>query len=297
MKLIHYLALLVLGAVWGASFLFIGVAVKDFGPLPLMFLRVLGGGSVLLLIASLRTNPLQTLKLRQNWRFYLILGLLNSALPFSLIAFSELHISVSLAAILNATTPLFTAVIASLWGSEPLSKAKLMGVILGMIGVVILMGGVQVEHTPIYIIAVFASLLGAFFYGTGTVYAAKHIKLPAIYASVAQLLSAAIILLPFAAFTLPSQMPSSLAVAALLALMFVSTALAYLLYFFLIGQVGPTRTASVTFLIPVFGSFWGILLLKDAVTFTMGMGLLVILASVSLVTGLYQPKPVIVREV
>ncbi|HRO24259.1 MAG TPA: EamA family transporter, partial [Promineifilum sp.] len=105
MKPIHYGALLILGAVWGASFLFIGVAVPEFGPLRLMFIRVLLAGLILLGVARLtlrQTSLRDTLRLRENWRKYLIVGLLNSALPFTLIAFSELRLSVSLAAILNS---------------------------------------------------------------------------------------------------------------------------------------------------------------------------------------------------
>ncbi len=288
MKPIHYGALLVLGAVWGASFLFIGVAVPEFGPLRLMFLRVLIAGLLLLVVARLtlrQTGLRETLRLRENWRKYLIVGLLNSALPFTLIAFSELRLSVSLAAILNSTTPLFTALVAAAWGSERLTGRKIMGVLLGVIGVGVLVGGAPLTLDRGILMAVLASLLAALAYGMGTVYAAKHISsLPAAYASTAQLLAAAVWLVVPAAVA-PAIRPSPLAVGALAALILVSTTFAYLLYFFLLRNVGPTRTASVTFLVPVFGSTWAILFLHEPFSLSMLLGLGIILLSVGLVTG------------
>ena len=288
MKPIHYGALLVLGAVWGASYLFIGVAVPEFGPLRLMFLRVLIAGLLLLVVARLTLRQAglrETLRLRENWRKYLIVGLLNSALPFTLIAFSELRLSVSLAAILNSTTTLFTALVAAAWGSERLTGRKIMGVLLGVIGVGVLVGGAPLTLDRGILMAVLASLLAALAYGMGAVYAAKHISsLPAAYASTAQLLAAAVWLVVPAAVA-PAIRPSPLAVGALAALILVSTTFAYLLYFFLLRNVGPTRTASVTFLVPVFGSTWAILFLHEPFSLSMLLGLGIILLSVGLVTG------------
>lgn len=288
MKPIHYGALLILGAVWGASFLFIGVAVPEFGPLRLMFIRVLLAGLILLGVARLtlrQTSLRDTLRLRENWRKYLIVGLLNSALPFTLIAFSELRLSVSLAAILNSTTPLFTALVAAAWGSEQLTGRKIVGVLLGVVGVGVLLGGAPLTLDQGILTAVLASLLAALFYGLGAVYAARHISgLPAAYASTIQLLAAAVWLAVPAAVT-PAIQPSPVAVYALAALILVSTTFAYVLYFFLLKNIGPTRTASVTFLVPVFGSTWAIIFLHEPFSLSMLLGLAIILLSVGLVTG------------
>jgi drug/metabolite transporter (DMT)-like permease len=105
-----------------------------------------------------------------------------------------------------------------------------------------------------------------------------------------QLFGASIVLSPAAALTLPKTLPSTLAILSLLALMLLSTSLAYLLYFFLLEQVGPTRTSSVTFLVPVFGTFWGILLLQEPVSFGLFLGMAVIFASIGLVTGMQFPR-------
>jgi drug/metabolite transporter (DMT)-like permease len=290
MRPIHFAALLLLGAIWGASFLFIGLAVVEFGPLPLMFLRVLTAGLILAVLAYLtrrKGKPGAVLRLRTNWRKYLTVGLLNSALPFTLIAFSELHLTVSLAAILNSTTPLFAALIAAMWSNEKLTKRKMGGILLGVSGVAVLTGAGPLEVNPELVIAVAASLLAACCYGAGTVYASKNMKgLPAIYASLAQLLGAAVILAPLAGLALPPALPSSTALSAFLALTLLSTSFAYLLYFFLLQNVGPTRTASVTFLVPVFGTLWGVIFRHEPFNLGMVLGMAIILTSVGLVTGL-----------
>ncbi|MBK8434356.1 MAG: EamA family transporter [Chloroflexi bacterium] len=294
MKPIHYAALLLLGSIWGASFLFIGLAVHEFGPLLLMFLRVLGAGLVLVGLAQWRQRQQKSetgLNWRTNWRTYLVVGLLNSALPFTLIAFSELSITASLAAVLNSTTPLFAVLIAAVWRNEPLTRRKLLGGFLGVVGVSILTGGGPLAVNAELIVAVLASLAAALCYGAGTVYAAKNLKgLTPIYASIAQLLSAAVLLAIPAVLAIPTTMPSPTAIIALLALTLLSTSFAYLLYFFLLQNVGSTRTASVTFLVPVFGTIWGIAFLQDPFNLGMLLGMGVILASVGLVTG-GQPRP------
>jgi drug/metabolite transporter (DMT)-like permease len=285
MKPIHFGALLLLGAIWGASFLFISAAVHDFGPLALMFVRVFVAGMVLLAYAAMLKN---TPDWRKYWRIFLIVGLFNSALPFTLIAFSEETLSASLAAILNSTTPLFTAILAAFWGRESLSPQKLLGVVLGIIGVTILVGGSPIPTNNDFFVAVLASLGAAFCYGIGTVYASRNLsgKISGLHASIGQLLGAAVLLTIPAATTIPSVMPSTNAMLALLALTLVSTSFAYLIYFFLLQNVGPTRTASVTFLVPVFGSLWGVLFMNDAFNWWMLLGMLIIFTSVGLVMGL-----------
>ena len=288
MKPIHYLSLLLLGAVWGASFLFIGVAAPGFGPLTLMFARVLVAGLLMagVAYASQRQRVRATLNLRANWRVYLIIGLLNSALPFTLIAYSELRLPASLASILNSTTPLFTALVAAAWGSEVLTGRKVLGVILGMAGVAVLVGGAPLALDGAALLAVGASLLAALAYGMGTVFAARHMTgLPAAYASAIQLLAAAVWLVGPGVLAAPAAPPPRAAVVALAALILLSTTFAYLLYFFLLKNVGPTRTASVTFLVPVFGSLWAILFLNETFTLGMAAGLAIILVSVGLVVG------------
>lgn len=295
MKLIHFAALLLLGAIWGASFSFINVAINELHPLFLMFGRVLFAGLVLAGVAffSQRRRKQQvSLQLKTKWPHYLLVGLLNCALPFTLIAFSELRITVSLAAILNSTTPLFTAVIAALWASERLNGRKLIGLLLGVTGVVILVGGGSVVLNGGTVVGIAASLLGALCYGAGAVYAARHMThLPALFASMVQLLSAAIILAIPAAFTVPLRSPSTAVWLAVLALSLLSTCVAYLIFYFLLQNVGASRTTSVTFLVPVFGTLWGVLFFHEPIALGTLLGMITILVSVGLVMGIKVGKP------
>lgn len=288
-------ALLLLGAIWGASFLFIGLAVQAFGPVVMMFLRVTAAGAILAGLARV-SSPAEPsavgLAWRRNWRRYAVVGLLNCALPFTLIAFSELRLTVSLAAVLNSTTPLFTVLIAALSGGQPLAMRTILGVLLGILGVAVLVGAGPLTLTLDLGIAVLASLLAALCYGGATVYAARHLTgLAPIQASVAQLSSAAVLLAIPAMVTLPTSVPSFTAVGALLALIVLSTSVAYLLYFSLLRRIGSTGTASVTFLVPVFGSLWGALFLHEPFTSGMLIGMVLILLSVGLVLRSSARKP------
>src|ERR671917_38247 len=130
-------ALLLLGAIWGSSFLFIRVAVPALGSFVLMELRVgLAAAALALLAVALGRLP----KLRFRWKEFLVLGIFNAAIPFSLIAASEINLTASLAAILNATTALFAAVVAAMWIGEALTIKKVFGLIMGLVGVAVLVG-------------------------------------------------------------------------------------------------------------------------------------------------------------
>lgn len=299
MKAIHIGALVLLGAIWGASFLFIREAAHDFGPIGLMFLRVLFAGLVLIPLVPLimkSNSGEESVRLLSHWRAFLIMGTLNSAIPFTLIAFSELTITASLASILNSLTPLCTALVAAAWVGEKLTGQKIIGAIMGIIGVAILVGGTPLELTPEFLIAVAASIGAAICYGLGTVYASRHIKgIPAVQASIGQLLGASAVLLIPASASIPETAPSLSATLFLVALILLSTSFAYLIYFYLLSNVGPTRTASVTFLVPIFGTVWGIIFLNEPFNISMLVGMLIILLSVGLVIGVSFPKRQVVE--
>lgn len=275
--------LVLLAAIWGASYLFIRVASPVLGPFPLMEARTVIAGLVLLAYASFTGLPLA---LRANWRRYLTLGALNGALPFGLIASSELYLPASLAAMLNATTPLFTALVAAGWGVERLTRRRLIGMAIGFGGVLILVGWSPIPLTGGILFGAIASLLGALCYGLGGTYASRGFRdVPPLTMATAQQLGAAVALLPFALIALPEARVSGDALANMLALALLSTVVAYLIYYPLLQSVGPTRTLSVTFLIPPFGLLWGAVFLHEAIGPGTFVGLLVILSSVGLVTG------------
>lgn len=276
--------LLLLAAFWGASFLFIRMASPVLGPVVLMDLRVLiAGGALVFYALSFARLP----ALWSRWKAYLLLGAVNAALPFTLIAFAELHLPASLAAILNATTPLFAAIVATLWLHDRLTAKKVIGLVVGVIGVGILVGWSALPLNATLFLSVGASLAAAGCYGIGGVYSKVAFKgTPPLALAIGQQLGAGLLLFPFAVLKLPTVFPSVPVLLAVAALALLSTSVGYLLYFHLMATIGPTNTLSVTFLVPVFGLLWGALFLGESLSLGWLIGLVVILLSLVLVTGI-----------
>ena len=262
--------LLALAALWGGSFAFIRVAAPVVGPLWLAESRVALAFVVLLLLALSRG---EVPALRERWRDFMVIGVVNSALPFALFCFAGQYIAASTAAILNATSPFFGALAAALWIKEPLPLPKLLGMALGLAGVVLLVGWRAEPMTGLALAAVFECLAASLCYGIASVYAKVRMTgVPSFSTALFSQLAAAIVLAPALPFA-PMQGPMTATVAAnVLALAVGSTAIAYLLYFKLIANIGPARALSVTFLIPLFGVLWGYLFLDEPLTVNMLMG-------------------------
>nr|AIA15604.1 EamA-like transporter family [uncultured bacterium] len=283
MKTKDVVALLVLSALWGGSFLFIRVASLALGPIVLMELRVLIAGLALLGYALATGIDLQV---KTYWRQYLVIGLINSAVPFVLIATAELNLTASYAAILNATSPLFGSIVAAVWIKEALTPRKIIGLLLGLVGVTIVVGLNPLSLSGIIILSICASIGAAMFYGFSSVYSKVNGKGIRPYSlACCTLLGAALWLLPLTPFALPKAAPDLNAILAVLALALLSTALAYLLFFGLIESAGPTKTLTVTFLAPVFGIIWGALFLSEELTISTLVGFAIILVGTAFITG------------
>jgi drug/metabolite transporter (DMT)-like permease len=283
MKLKDIIMLFILAALWGCSFLFIKIGAPALGPLVLIELRVLLASMSLIIFAIVMRHRIEIL---HKWWQYLVLGATNAAIPFTLISITELHLDASLAAILNATTPMFTSVIAWLWTGDPFTKRKLFGVMLGIVGVTVLVGFGSSGHGMHLWFSVSISLLAAAFYGIAGVFSSRYFKgEKPMNMAIGQQLAASLILLPFAAFALPHQMPSSLVTFSVLGLAILCTAVAYLLYFALIQSVGALKTLTVTFLVPVFGVIWSGLFLGEQITIHLILGLIIILSSVAFIAN------------
>jgi drug/metabolite transporter (DMT)-like permease len=242
--------LLSLAALWGGSFAFIRVAVPTLGPIWLAESRVALAFAALFAVALMRHH---VPSLAAHWRACLAIGTVNSALPFVLFSFAEQSISASNAAILNATSPFFGAIVAAAWLREPLGARRLTGMALGLAGVVFLVGWQAEPLSASTLVAALACLAAALCYGIASVYA--KVRMTGI-----------------PSFAIP------LVAANVLALALASTAIAYLLYFRLIADVGPARALTVTFLIPLFGVLWGVLFLDEPVAINMLSGCALILA-------------------
>ncbi len=277
-------ALFGLAALWGASFLFIRIASPVLGPFLTIQGRVTIAGIALLVYVWLTGRSTD---FRQRWKQYLIVGALNAAIPFLFIATAALHLDASMSAIINSMTPLFTAIVAWLWMKEQLSAKKWLGILTGMIGVVILVGWSPLPFTTEVLLAIGLSILSTVSYGLAGVYAKKTFAgVPPLSLAIGQQMGAAVLLVPFTMFNLPASTASvsTVVVLSVLGLSLFCTAIAYLLYFYLIERVGPTKTVSVTFLIPLFGMVWGAVFLHETITVGMVVGLLVILSSIFLIS-------------
>lgn len=276
MRAQDFARLLSLAALWGGSFAFIRVAVPALGPIWLAESRVALAFAALFAVAAIRRG---VPSLAAHWRAYLVIGAVNSALPFALFSFAEQTISASNAAVLNATSPFFGAVIAAAWLREPLGARKLAGMALGLFGVVLLVGWQRAPLSGAAIVASLACLAAALCYGIGSVYAkARMTGIPSFAIAVYSQLAATVVLAPALPFSPLPFAPSPLVAANVLALALASTAIAYLLYFRLIADVGPARALTVTFLIPLFGVLWGALFLREPVAINLLSGGALILA-------------------
>ncbi len=283
-----FAGLILLGALWGGSFLFIRVTVPALGPFFLVELRV-GLAVVVLVLYALAIGRVP--KIRSRWRSFLVLGFLNAAVPFSLISAAEIHLTASLAAILNSTTVMFTAIVAAVWMGDALTARKIVGVVFGIVGVAVLVGWDPIALDGLALLSVLAMLVASLSYALGATYAKRSFSgIPPLGMAIGQLSGATALVLPLAFVSLPQRAPSSVIVLCVLVLALLSTGAAYLIYFRLIESVGPTSTVTVTLLVPVFGLLFGVFLLDEPFGFGTLAGLAIILASVVLVTGISLPK-------
>lgn len=282
------LDLLLLGALWGASFLFMRVGAREFGALPTAALRV--GVATLTLLPLLAMRG-QMSALRQHWRPALSIGVLNSGLPFALFAYALIHINAGLGAVINATVPMFGALVAWAWFGDRPDGSRLVGLAIGFAGVALLAGrsaGLQGgSDSGQAMWAVLACLGACLSYGVAANATRKHLQgAPALATATGSQIGATLFLALPALWLWPAQVPSLRAWLALIALGVACTGFAYILFFRLIANAGPQRALTVTFLVPVFAVAYGALFLHEAVTGWMLMCAAIIVVGVALSTGL-----------
>ncbi|HWA11493.1 MAG TPA: DMT family transporter [Burkholderiales bacterium] len=277
-----------LAAIWGGSFLFFRLSAPALGPLVTAELRALLGGLALLLWFRIAGTQLQ---LREHWRAYLVVGTFNSALPFMLFAFASMHLSASYAVILNASAPFWGAVFSALWLGERLTLKKVAGLLLGVVGVGLVMGLGLPQPEPMLYLASGACLLATMCYSLAGIYLRKTRRvLKSQGLATGSLLGAALVILPLTPLAPPQGAVTPTVVAGILGLALLCSTVAFVLYFRLVADVGPTRAMTVTFLMPAFGMLWGALLLGERVTWVMLAGCALILAGTALVFDLLRPR-------
>jgi drug/metabolite transporter (DMT)-like permease len=280
--------LVLLGAIWGASFLFMRMGAGEFGPIALAFLRV-AGASLMLLPLLLRRGELAAA--REHWRAIAVVGVVNSAIPFAMFALAALVLTTALMSVFNATASIWGALIAWLWLHDRLGASRWLGLAIGVVGVVGLSWGKADfkpgEHGVSAAIGIAACIAGTVCYGIGANVSRRYLAgVPPMAVAAGSQLAAAAVLLPLALWWWPAVLPGATAWGAAVALALLCTGAAYILYFRLIARAGATNAMSVTFLIPAFAAAWGWLLLGEAPTVAMLTGCAVILLGTALATGL-----------
>ena len=297
MKPTLILEFILLGAIWGSSFLFMRLAVVEFGALSTAFVRVAIASAFLLpLLLWKGQGPV----LVKHWKAVFLVGVLNSAIPFACFAFALLSITTGLSSILNATVPLFGALVAWMWLKDRPNASRIAGLAIGFAGVAVLASGKASFKPDASGVAsgwaVMACLLATLCYGIAASYTKRYLGgLPSMVTATGSQLGAACGLAFPALWWWPAGTPGATAWWAIGVLGVLCTGVAYILYFRLIEQAGPARALTVTFLIPVFAVGYGVLVLGEVITPLMIVCGLVIVCGTALSTGLialpHKPAP------
>ncbi|MBI3740285.1 MAG: EamA family transporter [Chloroflexi bacterium] len=289
--------LLSLGAIWGASYMFIKVGGAEIPPFTFVEGRTLIAAGAL--YAAMRLRAEKFPRDLKTWRALIAMGIFNGVIPYTLITWGETHISSGLAAILTAAMPVFSVIIAHFaTRDERITLPKTLGILVGFIGVSVLFlpelrRGLQIEFW-----GEFGIVVSAASYALATIIARKNLMgMSHVVASTGQLASTAAMMLPFSLlFNNPFALqPSPAAIFSLLTLALLGTAIAYILYYWLIENTGATRTSLVTYLIPITGVIWGALLLNEKIEIEAIVAMVLIIAGVALVNRQAAPaiRPVI----
>ena len=279
--------LLLLAAIWGGSYVLIKVAVEDVEPAPLMAFRALVAGimlaAYLVVIMGARRA---TAEVAKSWRPALVLGAFNAALPFWLVAWGETHVDSTVAGVAQATVPIFTFLLALRFlPHEHVGAARVVGVALGFLGVVVL-AGFSPSGGWLAVAGTLAVVLSSLSYASSGVYGQLRVRTVAgPVLATGSMLVGGLILLPLALFQLPSAWPDTEAVASILALTVLGTAFAQLILFRILRLYGSRRLSLVTYLMPGFAIVYGAVLLDEPVTAAALGGLALILAGVALASG------------
>ena len=282
MNTANMLRLILLAAIWGSSFLFMRICAPVLGPAVLIEYRVAFAALFLALVGLLLKKRLD---LRANWKHYLILGFFNSAFPFLLFAYAASTLTASVLSVLNATAPMWGALIGALWSRQPISARQGLGLVLGTCGVALLVGFDAVTSRPGAGVAIIAALVAAVSYSIASAYAKSARSVDPFANAHGSMWAAAILVIPALAFFPSPGQPSAGIMGAALALGVMCTGVAYILYFKLIEGVGTTSALTVTFLNPLFGILWGSLFLGEVVGWYTIAGAAIVITGTALVTG------------
>lgn len=286
MNTANMLRLVLLAAIWGSSFLFMRICAPVLGPAVLIEYRVAFAALFLLLVGLVLKKRLD---LAANWKHYVILGFFNSAFPFLLFAYAASTLTASVLSVLNATAPMWGALIGALWSRQAIAAKNVLGLVLGTCGVALLVGFDAVTTKPGAGLAIGAALVAAISYSVASAYAKSARSVEPFANAHGSMWAATLMVIP-ALFFFPSPGTATLGImGAALALGVMCTGVAYILYFKLIEEVGTTSALTVTFLNPLFGILWGALFLGEIVGWYTIAGAAIVISGTALVTG-FSPR-------
>ena len=278
-----------LSAIWGSSFMFTQTVSQDLGPTVATFARV--GIATLFLLPLLLAKGHARLLLG-IWRHALFLGVFTAVLPFFAYGYALQLVTTTTASIINATTPLFGAVIAWLWLSDQLDRNRVAGLFLGFVGVcaLILSQTHGKEHGQSDLLGTLICLLAPASYGFAASYSKKYLKnVPSMVQATASQLGGTVVIAPVIPWAWPDHVPAPSTWGAMFMLGIVCSGIAYLLFYRIIALAGPARALTVTFAIPLFAAVYGLMLLNESLgPATIGSASAIILG-ITLATGLWQP--------
>ena len=287
MKLTDTLLLIILAAIWGSSFMFMRATVESFGPIALITVRV---GIAALVLGLFLLTPKRRKEFGTHWKHLAWIGVINSALPFVLFAYASISLSGGNVSLLNTMTPVFTAIIAHFWLKDKMSPLQIFGLFICIIGLIILVWDkLAFSSSGSSSLAILAGISAPLFYGFASNSTKKYLsKVSPLTATAGSLLFATLFMLLLLPFFMPdnSSHISNLDWVYAIILGLVCTAVAYLIFFKLIHDIGPSRAVSVTFLIPIFAFIWGYLVLDEVVTPRMWGATAIIVVGMSFVLKL-----------
>jgi len=281
------LIFVLLASIWGASFMFTRVASPEFGAFAFASLR-LGLAAIVLFPILLMAGNWKYL--RDDLWLIAFISVFNSAMPFVMFAYATYYLEAGTTSVLNSFVPMLSGLIAHLYFKDYLSKSQQAGLVIGIVGVgILMMDKMGIGNNTI--LPLVACLIACLSYAiSANITKRKLSHVPPKVLAASTMLVAGLLLVPFGLSTWPDTNPSLTAWSAVTAVAILSTALAYLLFFELIKNIGPTRTVSVTLLIPIFGIFWGALLLDEPITWTIIVGTIVIITGAYLSLSLKLPS-------
>lgn len=274
--------LVALGAIWGSSYLFIRVGVRDLSPADLIELRLLCAAPLLVAFAVRRYG---WGALREAWREGLVLGVVNAAVPFTLIAWAEKHVDSGTAAVANSSVPIFVALLAFFFvPTERSTGLRLVGILLGLVGVAVL-AGVHPQGGWLGTAGIGAIVGASISYAAANLYAGRRMSAGGPVLAAVSMSAAFVLLLPLAAATPPAHTPGWKAVGSAVALGLLGTALAQILSYRMIRLYGSARSVLVAYMLPAFALLYGFVLLGEPVTLQKLAGLVLITGGVALGAG------------